>query len=346
MRCGASPIPSSPRGCRSTNEPRKRKLPHHPQTHHKANSSVTPIPAKPQITSEYLAKAERDAQKFKGPLAPYVTTLAAEVRRARLPVPPPTPPLVAVLNRRTTAMLRGNPATDRMVYTTQDAYAQKFVRNPSCWLAGVSNLTCFSPAQMSGTPWHLRAGTLVTTRHIVYATHFGIPVIEGGTPVLFVTLDGTVVQRKLVAQKSDPPTDISVGLLDAEVPPTIDIAPVLPADYEAHLGSRHPLLVATLDAEEKANVQQINTFFAGGFTTNTLHEQYVAPEFKAKAAWSEATVVGDSGNPTFAVIDNTLVLIGCFWTAMGGTNIGAKHDLVNGMIGQLAAGYRLTTKEL
>lgn len=299
------------------------------------------------ITETYLAKAERDAKRLKGPLAPYVLSLAGEVRRLRIPPPPTTPVLVDMINRHAVAMVTGKIASaDRSLFTAQDPYAQRFTRNPSCWINGTTNFTCASPAQLSGTPWFQRAGTLVTKRHVVYANHFGIPILPEGTPILFVQRGNMVVQRRVVAQASDPGTDIAIGLLDADVPAGIDIAPVLPPDFEKHLGARNAILSVTFDAEEKANLQQVNTFFNGQFSVNTLNENYVAPEYRALSAWTEATAVGDSGNPVFLVICNELVLLGCFWTAMGGSHLGAKADLVSRLIDQLAPGYRLTVKTL
>lgn len=297
------------------------------------------------ITETYLAKAERDARRLKGPLAPYVLRLAAEVRS--LQVPPPPPALVGMINRQTEAMLAGkNPASDRHLFTVQDPYSPTFVRNRSCWLSGVRNLTCCSPAQLSGATWSQRAGTLVTKRHIIYANHFGIPIIDGGTPVLFVRTDNTVVQRRLVAQASDAGSDIAIGLLDADVPEGIEIAPVLPADFEKHLGSRNATLSVVVDAEEKANVQVCDTFWSGQYSTNMLSANWMPAEWKQLSAWGENIIAGDSGSPAFLLICNELVLLGCFWTAMGGPHVGARAELVNRLINQLSPGYSLTVKAL
>lgn len=307
----------------------------------------------PQLTDAYLTKTERDAKRLPFMASSHVLRLIAEVRRLRVPpppiVPPAAPPLVEAINRQTAAMLAGGlPAIDRSIYTSQDPYAQKFVRNPSCWLNGASNITCFSPAQLSGTPWNQRAGTLITRRHVVYASHFGIPVIDGGTPMLFVTRDNTVVTRRIVAQATDQATDIAVGLLDEEVSDSIAIAPVLPPDFERHLGARNPMLAVALDSEEKASIQVCDTFHDGGFSTSLLSANWMPAEWKKLAAWGEPTTVGDSGNPVFVLIYGELVLLGCFWTAMGGPHLGARHGLVNGLLERLSPGqgYRLTAKSL
>lgn len=301
------------------------------------------------LTDEYLAKAERDARRFQGvrtgtigTLAAHVMRLLGEVKRLKTP---PVPLLVSAINRQTAAMLAGGlPARDRFLYTAQDPYGKRFTRNPTCWLAGVANVTCFSPAQLSGTPWNQRGGTLITRRHIVYANHFGIPIIEGGTPILFVHRDGTVVERKVVAQAADAASDIAIGLLDADVPDGIAVAPVLPADYERHLGARNAVLAVAIDAEEKANVLVCDTFFDRNFSCSALDANWMPQEFKRIAAWGEATIVGDSGNPVFVIIGNELVLLGCWRTAMGGPHLGARHELVNGLIDRLSPsqGYRLT----
>lgn len=311
-------------------------------------------PAGP-LTDAYLAKAEKDARRFQGAwtgtsgtLAAHVMRLLGEIRRLRS-VPQVPFPLVEAINRQTIAMLAGkSPATDRSVYAEQDPYSQNFKRNKSCWINSASNVTCFSPAQLSGTPWNQRAGTLITRRHVVYANHFGIPIIENGTPILFVDKNGWAVQRRVVAQASDAASDIAIGLLDEEVSDNISIAPVLPPGFEVHLGERSKILAVTLDSEEKANVQQCNTFFIKDFSVNTLDAPYVSDEYRKFAPWSEPTVVGDSGNPAFLFIYGELVLLGCFWTAMGGPHVGARHEQVNSMIEGLSPGlgYRLTHKML
>jgi hypothetical protein len=74
----------------------------------------------------------------------------------------------------------------------------------------------------------------------------------------------------------------------------------------------------------------------------------MTPEFQRLAVWGEPIVAGDSGNPVFLMVYGELVLLGCWWTAMGGPHLGARHGLVNGMLERLSPGqgYRLTAKSL
>ena len=62
----------------------------------------------------------------------------------------------------------------------------------------------------------------------------------------------------------------------------------------------------------------------------------------------ETKISGDSGNPSFFVIHNQLVLLFTFTTggAGGGTNLVYYFDDINHLMEQLGGGYRLTEMDL
>ena len=130
-------------------------------------------------------------------------------------------------------LLNKNPNTSSLIYSSQDPYFNglgKFIRNPNCWLNGVTNISCFSPAQLSGANWWQRAGTLITRKHVLFAAHFQTSVIPGGTPLVFVDDNNNVIRRNIIQYGLDRDsggiygTDISIALLDSEVPSNIKIA--------------------------------------------------------------------------------------------------------------------------
>lgn len=161
-----------------------------------------------------------------------------------------------------------NYSTDRYVYTSQNPYGN-FVRNPNCWLNSISNISCFSPAQLSGAAWYQRAGTLITRKHIILAKHFVFDILSGGTPIIFIDDNNNKYQPKLISYAYDD-TDIAIGLLDNEVSSNIKIAKVLPTNYTDYFNisntsssydsytslrsfTNNPYLYAVgLDQEEKA----------------------------------------------------------------------------------------------
>jgi hypothetical protein len=244
-----------------------------------------------------------------------------------------------------------DPTTDRGIYSSQDPYFNglgKFIRNPDCWLNGVENISCFSPAQLSGANWWQRGGTLITRKHVLFAKHFTTSVITGGTPLIFVADDNTVIRRNIIQYASIPWTDVSVALLDAEVPANIKIAKVLPTNYADYLvfDSTSPVYCVGLDQQEKAIVK-IST---GGFGYIVSHEgesityrMFSVNESSAAhqfQPFNETIVTGDSGNPVFLIIDNELVVATTWWTPTGGPFVSDSpvYAATNACIEQLSPG--------
>jgi len=253
-------------------------------------------------------------------------------------------------------------AQAKNVYSYQDPYHNglgQFVRNTNCWLNGVSNISCFSPAQLSGANWRTRAGTLLTTKHVLFAKHFVPAIIEGGTPLIFVDDNNNVVRRNLVQLAYHPATDIAVGRLASDVPENIKIAKVLPKNYADYLdlNAVSPVYLVGLDQEEKALVKVFQGFSQYISATSTGDSvAYSTINIKnidagtPYAPFTETVIVGDSGNPVFFILNNELVVVTTWWTAQSGPFISrdVTYDFVNQMIESLSpnAGYALTDVDL
>lgn len=262
------------------------------------------------------------------------------------------------INNSTIARLNNkNPSTDKLVYSSQNPYggvgdAGIWVRNPSCWINGVSNISCFSPAQRSGAYWYQRAGTLITKKHFILAKHFVFAILEGGTPIIFVDENNNAIKRNLIQYAYDDITDIAIGVLDSEVPSNIQFAKVLPPYYQDYLGYPQNLLALSLDQEEKALVTVwaglLNYTVTGGsyqycniVNPNT---NYVNSSLWQYSTFNESIISGDSGNPSFLIIDNELVLLACWNTPWSGPFITNRYSQVNSLINTLSPneGYSLT----
>lgn len=259
-----------------------------------------------------------------------------------------------------------NPSIDRDIYSYQDPYYNgigQFIRNPSCWLNGIKNISCFSPAQLSGYNWRTKAGTLITTKHIILAEHFGIGIIPGtGTPIIFVDENNNVVRRNIVASIEDPNnSDILISKLDNDVPPNIKIAKVLPPNFTDYFSgtvegygqiSFNPKLYAIgLDQEEKALLKILRTTNVLLGDTNIPSNDYATmnPSPLRFVNFFETIVVGDSGNPVFIIIDNELVIITTWYTSSSGPfTSGNNYDLINNLINILSPGegYSVTPVDL
>lgn len=234
-----------------------------------------------------------------------------------------------------------DPAVAKPVFAVMDHDAATYVRNPDAWTRDL-DLTCVSPWNSAGINW--LAGTLVSPRHVVFSTHFPIPV---GATVRFVTRDNVVVDRTLVGAISPPYVgqsafpDISVGVLDSDVPPSIGFARILPDDWAAYLPDRRleiPLLA--INQREAALVTSLWW----------LDDQVLCsePADATQRAFFDTIVTGDSGHPGFMIVDDQLVLL-TVWT-MGSGGMGTfttgQRAAIDGMMAQLGGGYRLTTIDI
>lgn len=261
------------------------------------------------------------------------------------------------INNSTIARLTNkNPNTDRLVYSSQNPYggvgdAGIWVRNPNCWINGVSNISCFSPAQRSGANWRQRGGTLVTKKHFILGRHFQF---TEGYPIIFVDENNNAIKRTLIKYEYDTvATDIAVGLLDSEVPNNIKIAKVLPSNYQDYFGYPANLLAVSLDQEEKASLVVwdglLNYIVTAGkyqYVYIRLLDNNAIPNspYLSYSAFSETAVTGDSGNPIMVIIDNELIMIGYWHTTIGGPFITNRYDSINQIINSLSPneGYSLS----
>lgn len=264
------------------------------------------------------------------------------------------------INNSTSSRLQNkNPSTDRLVYSSQDPYANgigQFVRNTSCWINGIKNISCFSPAQLSGSAWNQRSGTLVTKKHILLCKHSKPSIISGGTPIIFVDKDNNVIRRNLIQSVDDVVGDISIGLLDNEVPSNIEIAKVLPLNYQDYIGYPENMLSVALDQEEKAIIKAWSGLL--NYTTSAASYKYVnvvapnlsyvSPSLHQYSTFTEDTITGDSGNPIFIILDNELILISVWHTPWSGPFVTDRYSQTNALINSLSPnqGYSLTPIDL
>jgi len=251
-----------------------------------------------------------------------------------------------------------NPTTDRKIYASRNPYGgpSGFPRSSSCWLNGVSNISCFSPAQLSGANWMVGAGTLISPRHILLAKHFFIALISGGTPILFVDDDSNIVTRKIIKYEFDPFADIAIGLLDSDMPSNIKFAKVLPLNYSTYmsLSETTPVYGLALDAEEKAIPKRVDGLEGRNYDKGDGSPLIPIPNILFNNlssndqffSFTETLVAGDSGNPGFLIIDNELVVLTAFWFSTSGPFISIRYNDVNTFMNKLGGGYNLTPIDL
>lgn len=235
------------------------------------------------------------------------------------------------------------------VYSTLDYDAGTFVRNSNFLLNSTHRdaVTCASP--WNSRQGAFRAGTAVTPRHVLVATHYPLAV---GDTIKFVTSDDTVISRTItrkVTVKEN--SDIDMLLLDSDLPATITPCKLFPSNYEDYLpaGTAYnsyaatsiPLL--TVNARgEKASVRELLRITITDH--GHLGVQVKVPEPTSSLyPFYEPTVVGDSGSPVFAVIGSELWLMNLWWSGGGGTFLASILTELNSAISSLDASEGIST---
>ncbi len=139
-----------------------------------------------------------------------------------------------------------------------------------------------------------RAATLITDRHVVMARHFPRKV---GDLIHFHNRKGNVEARKIVGVAKTK-FDVSVGLLDKTVDSSIARYPLLDLkgrDFKPLIGRR----VLVTDKTRQLHVHEFENLIGGAYA-----RLRPCDGFKAKKL-----IGGDSGNPSFIVVQGGLVLV-------------------------------------
>ena len=246
-------------------------------------------------------------------------------------------------------MLAGkNPATDKAVFSSQNHGTGTYVRNPTFWANSIAQaLTCSSPWNSTGA--NTRAGTLVSPRHIVFSTHY--PILPGAT-IRFVTTGNVTVTRTLQSSVLVA-NDLTVGLLDSDVPGTISFARYIaiadynklpwPTSFAEAASNAWAVPLLGFDQEEKGLVMDARLGEPVGSSWGNL-----VPVDAQRLAFYEPLIGGDSGNPCFLLLGGQAVLL-TVWLGGGpgvGTSVTYCATQLNAAMTALGGGYQLTPIDL
>lgn len=230
----------------------------------------------------------------------------------------------------------------KVIYTTQNFTTATYVRNPNVWTENVSSIDLTGISPWNSREANRRAGTLITPRHIAFATHYSL---SPGDIVHFVANDNTVVVRTVTAIRTVSGTDITLGLLNEDVPSSITHYPIINiSDFNKMISGEYLGRFATLvlDQEEKALVLDgINTYpiIQTGFP---VRDALSTP----RLSFAEVLISGDSGNPTFIIVDGKPVLVSTHTTPLGGPNYSFYKTQIDADLAVLGGGYESSSIDI
>jgi len=217
---------------------------------------------------------------------------------------------------------------EKNIFSTKTHGTSTYIRNTGCWAYDI-DLTPISVWNSNGED--VRAGTLISPRHVILANHYSVP---NGTTMRWVDRSNNVVTRTVSNQIQIGSSDIQILLLDSDVPSNISFCKVVDSSFSQKFKLNEIPLLYT-DQEEKALVAESSINSGESFSIYSGTKNY-------RGNFYETVVGGDSGNPVGFVVGNEIYLATTFFHSEDGPNFGYYNSLINSGMNALGGGYSAT----
>ena len=225
-----------------------------------------------------------------------------------------------------------------LVFLTRSAWST------NCWLKGVHGLSATPIGMVTNNLGGQGLMTMISPRHYLCATHMH----PEGHRAAFLGTNNVIYWRTTI-QRIDLPgspakaigSDISVGLLNEDLPPSVGFLPVLPTNFPDYLPTKPGSVVQGIALNQDLRIFSQPMTFA----------------FKAFVAWNSAITVpagmskdwnvtirgGDSSDPDLLLIHNQLVLVSHHFYVGGGPNYALAFDAINAAMHELSTNNHVST---
>lgn len=241
-------------------------------------------------------------------------------------------------NQIDTRIVGKSPSTDYKLFSTTGTTASStWVRNTGVWTNTGTDLDWTGISPWNSQESNRRTATLISPRHVMMASHY---IINPGSKLTFVDNNNVGYERTISAVSSVSGTDISIGLLDSDVPDTVTYYPIMSTtDIESTLKKYSPMVydvpIIAFDQDKNAIIRSFHNISSGII----FHHSYTSG---SRANFSQDIVSGDSGNPAFLIIDNQPVLLFGHESGGAGPNYGYYISNINTAMSSLGGGYQVS----
>lgn len=253
--------------------------------------------------------------------------------------------LVTNLQARTNGL---TPSSEAM-FSSANWVTTNFTPNANFWLKAAPQKTAIVIGEGNPLTGSI-GGSAVSPRHVINCSHaqFGI-----GTTLVFVDDTGSSIVRSVIAVSQIAGTDISVELLNADLPSTIHPFTVLPLTFTNEMTLMHPNIQLVGCNQSKQMFPKLTwTFSAFNSQITTF-----SSALWLGVAWNYSIIGGDSGHPLMIMVGTNLVLVSGWYEAFGdGSELEDNYEFYESQINAamhflstnnaVGSDYQLTTADL
>ena len=189
---------------------------------------------------------------------------------------------------------------------TNMAHLTNAVWSTNCWLKGVQGLSATCIGYSNGVGGRFLV-TMVSPRHYLDATHVAM---GPGTMIAFLDTNNVIYWRTTLQKVDITDTivaDTSVGILNADLPPSVGFSLVMPTNVSNYLPTNSYSYVQGIGLNQDMRLFSQATKFGVPSTVNWYST--FSPPLGLGTNWSVEIRGGDSSDPERFLIGNQLVLV-------------------------------------
>jgi hypothetical protein len=209
------------------------------------------------------------------------------------------------------------------------------------WLRGVRGLgaTCIGFSNGMGGQGLV---TMVSPRHYLFATHMH----PEGFLIAFLDTNNVIYWRKTLERKdvnvvlpSGLSLDTSVGILNADLPPSVGFLPVVPTNLASYLPEDNSQIVQGIGMNQ--DMKLFGQPMSFGNPPLVVWDSHAASPDGVGRDWNVSIRSGDSSNPEMLLIGNQLVLLSHNYGVQAGPNYAYLFDNINKVMHELSIHNRV-----
>jgi alpha-tubulin suppressor-like RCC1 family protein len=209
-------------------------------------------------------------------------------------------------------------------YTNENmALLTNSVWSTNCWLKGVQGLsaTCIGFSNSLAGQGLI---TMVSPRHCVFAEHMH----KGQQHFIAAFLDtNNVIHWRTNIESAHLGDEVSVGILDSDLPSSVEFLPVVPTNLMNYLPTNATAVVQGIG--ENQDLRAFSQPMTFQYPNRAYWDERMAIPFGLTTNWSVAIRGGDSSGPERFLIGNQLVLLTLTYGPNAGTNYAFTAPSIN-----------------